>query len=93
MPHKRQTVQKNFQCEFCPTRNSWVRLLKVNDERHLICPECIAELAKQCRKEKSLTDAAKLEERLQLSESRAVGDSDRGAGNQPLQTETPENAN
>lgn len=90
---QRQSGQKNFQCDFCPTRNSWVRIIVVNGNKRQMCPECIAELAKQCRKEKSLTDAAKLEERLQLSESRADGDSDRGAGNQPLQTETPENAN
>ena len=53
MPNRRPTGQKNFQCEFCPTRNSWVRLIMVVDQRRFICPECIAELAKQIRKEKN----------------------------------------
>lgn len=60
--------QHKFQCDFCPTRNSWVRLIKVRDSKHLMCPECIAELAKQCREEKQKIDTNKLEERLQKPE-------------------------
>lgn len=81
--------QKNFQCEFCPTRNSWVRLLTVKGERHLICPECIAELARQIRLEKAKNNDA--ETRVQIPDSTAPGHSVGGVGNLPIQTETPAN--
>lgn len=59
MPHRRPKGQQNFKCDFCPTRNSWVRYIKAGEQKHLICPECIAELAKQVRAERALTDANK----------------------------------
>jgi hypothetical protein len=83
--------QKNFQCDFCPTRNSWVKVIKVRDAKHLMCPECIAELARQCRIEKEKMDVATIENRLQKPKSPAIN-TDRGIGDQPIQTETPKNA-
>ncbi len=71
-------LQKKFQCDFCPTRNSWVQHILVGKDKHHICPECIAELARQIRKEKAEKDVA--------------ADPNRGTGNNPVQTEIAENA-
>lgn len=79
MPHKRSNTQRNFQCDFCPTRNSWVKYILVGKDKHHICPECIAELTRQIRKEKETKDAR----------TNPIG----GIGDQPLQTETPQDAN
>lgn len=88
MPNKRPQHQKNFQCDFCPTRNSWVRIIKVNQISRQMCAECIAELAKQCRKEKDDTIKTGLHKQTPDNAS-----SDRGISDQPLQEETPPNAN
>jgi hypothetical protein len=89
---RRHYEQKKFQCDFCPTRNSWVKVIKVRDSKHLMCPECIAELAKQCRKEKEISDAAAIEKRLQKPKLISETDPSGGIGDQPIQTETPADA-
>lgn len=67
MKHQRNSVQKNFQCEFCPTRNTWVKLIMIIDQKRFICPECIAELARQVREEKQKIAAVKSETGIQKS--------------------------
>jgi len=93
MPHLKNRPQQKYQCDFCPAKNSSVRLIKVRDSKHLMCDKCIAALAKVCRIEKEKMDAATFEKRLQQPNSGAGIDSIRGIGDHPLQTETSENAN
>lgn len=85
---KNSNGQRKFQCDFCPTRNTWVKYILVGKDKHHICPECIAELARQIRKEKEIKNAE-----LQAgSIDGAAPDTNRGIGDNPVQTETPPNA-
>lgn len=86
MPKKPNNHQKKFACDFCPARNSHVRLMNTARGKFLMCVECVRAMAKIIEQEK--IGAAQRTNKFEKPDPGAGADPPRGIGNNSTQTET-----